>query len=152
MERDWTTYVKLHVLADKLGDLKTANMVVDWMMKYSDDRNCIPDKGTVKLVWRKTPEHSPLRQLLVDLHMQEGNEFIFEEEDDDVPFARGFLLAFAKRYRQLKKDSNPDEDTIRHVFAKRVSNGPKCQYHQHDASCPECKKGKNSGSKKGNKD
>ena len=127
--------VSLYVLADKLGDFRSANIVIDHIMRRSDETNSVPSKSTITAVMERTVEKSPLRRLMIDFYVHEAAETFFqdgEEEDENDKFPNDFLLAVVRELAQLKNKKG---------LQSLSSERQKCYYHQHDESCPECEGG-----------
>ena len=131
--------MRAYVLADKLGDLQTTNDIIDTIIHRSDVFGAIPDGDCVSVVFTQTTDSSPLRRLVVDYYIHEGTMSLFEQANlDQVPAS--FLWAVANAYRRLKEDSTDETGaTVNGVFSRTVSQGDKCEYHQHDESVPEYK-------------
>jgi hypothetical protein len=63
--------IKLYILADKLEDLESVNVILDSIIRFSDESNEIPNDHLKKDVYNLTPPSSPLRTLLRDLMIYE---------------------------------------------------------------------------------
>jgi hypothetical protein len=64
--------IKLYVLADKLIDLDTANLVMDELIAHVDACKIPPDIDYINIVYQCTPTGSPLRALFCDLYIHEA--------------------------------------------------------------------------------
>ena len=58
--------IKVYLLADKLQDLATANMIMDKLIKFVAQTGEIPKHGPTSLAYNSTADSSPLRALLRD--------------------------------------------------------------------------------------
>lgn len=58
-------FIRLYVLADKLGDCASANMIIDALIEYVGDDWWICN-AHIRLAFDNTPELSPLRRFLID--------------------------------------------------------------------------------------
>lgn len=58
--------IRLYLLAERLVDFKTANMVIAEIIRASRLLGCIPTQGPISLAYASTVEGSPLRKLLRD--------------------------------------------------------------------------------------
>ena len=58
--------IRLYMLADKLQDLLTANMIMDELICFSSKTNEVPKHGSISLAYSSTASSSPLRTLLRD--------------------------------------------------------------------------------------
>jgi len=76
-EWDWVPLSKLYVLCERLQDVTSKNVIVNAFMSVSIDRckNCwhFPDCKDINIIYGGTVETNPLRQLLVDLYVNYGN-------------------------------------------------------------------------------
>lgn len=64
--REYKRLVKLYVLAEKLQDVQTRNIVIEAMIAKTRDEESFPP-SSIHLIYDGTPEGSPLRKLVVDL-------------------------------------------------------------------------------------
>ena len=119
---------RIYILADELGDLQSANMVMDELIKSCEKDSKCPGPSCVNLIIKSTPDNSPLRRLIVDYYTHEFNEAV--KLDDR--FSTIFLIAVVNECMRLRLQRQPC------IFAMRR---PKCYYHQHDESFPECETG-----------
>lgn len=126
VENTFSKFTRLYWLADKLGDLQSTNATIDAIIKFSDQKKCVPSApASVNLILRCTPDNSPLRQLLVDYFVNElKHEYVGEGHKR---IDRGFLVRINK---ELIKN--------RAKRAIMASERTACYYHQHDDSCPRC--------------
>lgn len=127
--------IQVYLLADKLQDLTTANMVIDEIMRFSDLVHQVPTH-TWSDVYSRTPRQSPLRALMRDYWVYEmiptvSNPLKGLSQD----FMEDILLEFL---RVKAKDQNA---TINKAFRSSLSartKDDKCLYHQHDDKHPRC--------------
>ena len=119
--------VRLYRLADKLGDLRSTNEVIDNIIKYSDEEEELPDPKCINLVMGLSPEKSPLRRLVVDYYVQEIAEEDFDSDKHGLSL--DFLAAVTKEF--IKHRASGDSPTP-------ASEHSTCHYHQHDDSYPKC--------------
>ena len=72
------------MLADKLQDLLTANMIMDELICFSSKTNEVPKHGSISLAYSSTASSSPLRTLLRDYWVyavpQDGPSLIKEND------------------------------------------------------------------------
>ncbi|KAK5126884.1 hypothetical protein LTR08_004551 [Meristemomyces frigidus] len=125
-----------YILSDKLGDLRSANLVIDEIVRLNDKAKKLPSIEADALAWSGTPANSRLRVLLVDYFVLELNASTFESCISMMPV--DMVVAIAKKFRFLKE--NNEHRKGKEVYWKRVSSQPKCHYHQHDDSHPSCAK------------
>lgn len=128
----------VYILADKLGDLHSANLIIDEIVHVSNKAQDLPGPpASVSHALSATPENSPLRRLLVDYYVHEidDSDFgaLFHKISPETLFAIAKELKRLKRKRYSKAHCRPGD-----IYEKKVSEMPKCYYHQHDESCPRC--------------
>lgn len=133
--------IRLYVLAEKLGDSRTANKMSDEIYTHCRDYEALPEEDAINQAYRSTKPDSLLRALLRDLIIYEGtdkdwyseqlNEFDTEFCDDvlvevlDVKFACDEVATVYDAY-------SPD------VLKARIMD---CTLHHHDNdsdSNPKC--------------
>ncbi|KAK5710625.1 hypothetical protein LTR17_018800 [Elasticomyces elasticus] len=125
--------LKLYILADKLGDLKSMNCIIDHIIKWSDQGRELPDTPSATYVVANTTDTSQLRHLIVDFFVQEGGPQGLEYVIAKSPLLCGAILKEFGRVRADNLDAK-----VRKVFNHACSKRPKCYYHQHDEQCPPC--------------
>ena len=129
--------VQLYHLSDKLGDLKTTNIVIDALRKYCVQANIVARPTIVGLVFTSTPNNSPLRRLMRDYYVHLGHEFLLKDDAHDK-LPKDFLLEVVKEYWRLL-DTASNKKRLCDLLGVDVDNEErKCHYHQHDDSCPPC--------------
>jgi hypothetical protein len=130
--------IKAYVLADKLGDLMTANMIIDRIISYSDDAFTLPNTDEVQLAYSSTTSGSPLRALLCDHFIHEaGAKYLIDKKLSEVD--RDFFQDIAVRYLSIKRTDGIEKVSVGDAFGKRVSTVDACLlYHQHSKNLPLC--------------
>ncbi|KAK0932298.1 hypothetical protein LTR29_016132 [Friedmanniomyces endolithicus] len=142
--------LKLYILTDKLGDLRSANSTIDQLADIL--WNSVPDLTEVLPAWSSTPSGSPLRVLLIDTlpMFSDPRELMERVEDDDVP--KDLAVALARRLGAfvgiIMAVGSPEISAKNPAFSKLVPMGDHCKYHQHDASHPRCKGASHGGKKR----
>ena len=125
------------MIADKLGDLRTANMAIDRLISLSDEIQRLPCKHDVKRIYEETSASSPLRRLLVDHHIHElqANSEIMMAADPEVP--KEFYVDVMRGSRQSMMGAK----NMRRLglLCVQASKRPKCYYHQHDEEHPQAR-------------
>ena len=94
---------RTYILADKLGDTLTANMVIDTFFDFSDSSGYIPLQLPVGLVFDGRCAVEKLQMLVVDYYVHEATEKTIswlDESDEAIPQA--FLVAVLKEDTRLK--------------------------------------------------
>jgi hypothetical protein len=128
---------KLFVLADKVGDLLTANLITDEIVAYSDQASLIPDGVVIDLAYSSTVSTSPLRALMRDYFVFEADE-IHVDEDIQSKHHTEFFRDIITEYMKVKKRNVESATTVKSALDMAVSDIAKCKYHQHDNNVPRC--------------
>ncbi|KAK4958104.1 hypothetical protein LTR10_004529 [Elasticomyces elasticus] len=126
----------LYILADKFGDMKSMNILMDAIIDAGDEHNTIPSLSDVSHAWERTKADSLLRRLLVDYYVHNANGDFLTSPDAEGLDLQEFFLEVLREYMRLKND-NPKE-TIKKALMDDIAAYPLCYGHRHDASCPEC--------------
>jgi hypothetical protein len=71
--RPYRRLVRSYILADRLGDIITANMIIDEIILHSDDQLTLPSDDVIAFVAQTMPLQSPLCRLFVDYFVHEAN-------------------------------------------------------------------------------
>jgi hypothetical protein len=83
-------YLELYLVGDALDDLLLRNKVIRLLVM---DTSVLPRPSIVERVWKKTPESSPIRKVLVDrATIRTKRDFL---TSNLVHFPRGFVLQVA---------------------------------------------------------
>ena len=98
----FTSLFALYVLADKLGDPESMNLVIDAIARYSLASHRVPDCDAVTYAFEYSVRTSPLRRLIADIfHLGYDQEGTKEDHLDGMP--NEFLVQYAQ--------TNPDIQT-----------------------------------------
>lgn len=123
--------IKLYLLADKLQDLTTANMVMGELIRFAAQTNEIPRRAAISLAYDSTTESNPIRTLLRDY-------WVYQSPADGISqfktgnFPKEFLQDVGADPMLLRLGKATTED------CKRDECTDKCLYHQHDDEHPRC--------------
>jgi hypothetical protein len=129
--------VGLYLLAVRLVDFKTANMVTDEIIRASDALACIPTQGPVSLAYASTGTGSPLRRLLRDFWIYQSAS---TQTDSEHLRTAGFP---AECVQDIAIDmiriasSDPDNTNFDQAF-KDFYFDEACRYHHHNRLHPAC--------------
>ena len=123
----------LYLLADKLNDSTTANLVMDEIIRLSEEFQEIPNYPDVNKVYESTVAGSPLRRLCRDYYMCEVSPSELEDIHKGV-FCFQFLQDVILEFHGLAFGDGPDDQR---TYASCVDR-EKCYYHQHDDEHPRC--------------
>lgn len=156
--------IRLYLLADKLQDLPTTNIVIDEIFQFSVWIGAVPSCAQISIAYSSTVEGCPLRALIRNLWVcaskQEGlqrlrdtgypSEFL---QDIAVELLRA-KLDMEVRLDEYDDDADDENESFVdqcNVFSETYHLDPrKCLYHQHDKQNPKCDRPKPS-SKSGKK-
>lgn len=125
--------IMLYLLANKLNDLTTTNLVMDEIIVLSEKVREIPSSYSITLVYKSTAAGSPLRKLCRDYYVHEAMDWMLEDSDEGefhFEFLKDVLLEFR---RMSSHDTYNDE-------RRKIGcvNREKCYYHQHNDEHPKC--------------
>lgn len=126
--------IHLYILADKLGDITTANYVMDSLVAYSEEENRAPSAETLIVAWTNSAEKSPLRTLCVDFYVTEVAQESFEMAMPKLPL--DFVVAIAVAFRRVVELQS--HRVVANAFLGRVAMQNRCWYHQHNEQYPVC--------------
>ena len=129
-------FIRLYLLADKLGDLMTANMVIDRMVRYSDEDKVLPGHRDVELAYNFTASGNPLRAVLRDYLIHEDSQVFDINKSANLP--RDYLHDIIAGYTEIKRRVSTRTTTVKSAFCVKVSTMARCHYHQHGPSHPMC--------------
>lgn len=130
---------KLYVLADKLEDLESANVIMDAILLFGDEYARLLHPALTKFVHDSTPPDSPLRNIVRDtiVHENAGKYFLGVKFPAELPHE--LLLDVAKEHHHMKFEQAGAHGTFANVYNKRLSDFPKCRYHQRNDDHQKCK-------------
>lgn len=135
-EEAFTHMVTIYILADKLGDILTANLIIDELISIVEATKLLPSPRVEKLVYKRTSASSPLRRLLVLylVHEVDLQTYLTMERVANMPseLVRDIMLEFG----QLGKTES--FALVDSVFHQLVRDRPKCYFHQHNERHPPC--------------
>jgi hypothetical protein len=125
--------VRLYLLADKLNDIITTNLVMDEIIRLSDELLRVPCSKFVTLAYTSTVVGSPLRKVCRDYYVHEVVDWVLEVSDEgEFPFE--FLKDVLVEFRRISSHNTLDVER-RKIFCV---DREKCYYHQHDNEHPKC--------------
>lgn len=129
-EKTMRRMVKTYILADRLGDLKSCNIIVDHLITISDKLDNVPWPKTVSLAYDTSPQGSPIRRLMVDFYAYDATADVVSERSHSLPqiYLADVAIELAGFTRREAVQSSE----------KKTGCRERCQYHQHNASRPAC--------------
>ena len=120
--------IKMWVLADKLLDPKTANLVMDKIVNFCAALIGFPDISCFNLAYSSTAKGSPLRSFFCAMVLCEDMWGVFDDPNELPP---DFFLDMAVELIRMKKESHGN-GIINRVVGTTISCLPLCRWHQHD--------------------
>jgi hypothetical protein len=135
--------ITLYLLADKLQDFATANMVMDKVQQFCSITRTHPGKLPVRTAYQSTADGSPLRNLLRDMWFYDArpeDPVRFEESGFPLEFLHDIFTLYLKiKVHDEDIDCFLDvtyNDNFLFESEHEIPNG--CRYHQHDDQHPFC--------------
>lgn len=92
----------LYLLADKLDDIITANLVIDGIMRMSEELRRVPKGVAITQAYGSTAAGNSLRKLCRDYYVHEATTEVLESmREDSFPFqySQDVMLEFARLAR-----------------------------------------------------
>ena len=136
------------MLADKLQDLATANLVIDEVIKFSAWIGAIPSRSQICIAYESTVDGSPLRTLIRNMWVCTSKQEVLQclRESGYPPdflqdIAAELVRAKVDMEARLHECDNGDEDFANQyeIFSDTYRlDSRKCLYHQHDEKHPKC--------------
>jgi hypothetical protein len=129
--------IRVYLLADRLQDLVTTNVVIDEIMRFSDISGRIPCSDNFNHVYDHTTPHSPLRALMRDFWIYEMDEE-YDQALDALP--KDFMHDVLREFLRVKRDGK--HATVKKAFNRDLRADTKantCFYHQHNDKHRKCR-------------
>jgi hypothetical protein len=131
--------VKLYILADKLGDPATANMVIDELVRFHAEHHLNPNRKVVNFAYESTVHGNPLRKFLRDVYLHQCASDVYDYFNI-VDFHADFYRDLYVEYLRIR-DANAGE-SVKSAYNRAAADlsdkTGKCRYHQHDDEHPVC--------------
>jgi len=125
--------IVLYLLADKLNDVPTTNLVMDEIIVLSEEVLDLPCSDSVTLAYDSTVAGSPLRKLCRDYYVNQAKRVRLEKiHQGRFPFQS--LQDVVLEFERLATSDGPDDQR---TYVNCVDR-EKCYYHQHDDEHPRC--------------
>lgn len=134
-DEQFRALVELYLLADRLQDVKTANIVIDEIVRLAGEAMANPGPHVVRLVYETTIHGNPLRKWIRDTQ-------VYDTSSD-----RHALLHVGEYPADFKRDVAVELMRIRdcdgyasQLLWRREHSElvDKCRYHLHDKEHPRC--------------
>lgn len=131
--------IMIFVLADRLCDLLTANIVTAEIIDFSGRMGMLPDSTATNLVYASTASTNPLRALMRDYCVYEAGIVQFAGEMSSKSHTELFPDVVVEHVKIKSKSlESMTTTTVKTAFDVAVSTIEKCKYHQHDENFPSC--------------
>lgn len=131
--------VGLYLLAERLVDFRTADAVIDEIIRARDVLRCIPTKGPITLAYASTAKGSPLRTLLRDFWTNDSTTArAHPRTDRECLREAGFPLECLQDIAVEALGMVREDDYGAYMTVKRIYSAHVCHYHQHDELHPRC--------------
>ena len=128
--------VAIYVLADKLGDVLTANQIIAELIGYCEPDCCgLMPRAAVKVA-ETTVHPPPLLNLAIDYYVHCADETQGGAVLDSKPVPDAFIGDVLREKTRLQMENKDDE--VSDVFKDNFAHENWCRYHQHDAMSPYC--------------
>ncbi|KAK3703249.1 hypothetical protein LTR37_014589 [Vermiconidia calcicola] len=124
-QRHFAAFFKLAILADKLGNARLANAVVDRIILVARVVRLGPSACNIATVYSQLPESSPVRSLVVAYYATEVKAEFMTKHKEQFPYQFIFDLMVHSKKREEEKTSNTPSYP-----------GERCRYHQHNEKVP----------------
>ena len=140
LAREKIRLIKTYILADKLRDPISANIIIDDLMQFYDENSTTPNSNICAIIANNTTTESPLWRLAVDYITCQSDHDALQAICGCEMVPRAFICGVLLRKSELLlKDK---DEFVRDVFVPYwVFNQDKCRYHQHDELHPSCGEG-----------
>lgn len=128
-------FADLYLLADRLRDVETANLVMDALICFSDKGRETFETDTIRRVYDSTAHGNPLRKYMRDECVYETKSrayMDFQVAGYHPELARDAMVEFLRA-----KDFN-GKGEAEDVYDEHGRLADKCRYHQHDETHPRC--------------
>ena len=139
MQSHYSVLINLYMLADKLQDLTSCNMVMDGILNFGNQVGRIPRLNLVKRIYNYTPSHSYLRAMIRDMIIYEVYEDYFDGTTESN-FPKQLLFDIAQKSLSVKwTQLEAGDPKVSEGYVKNIAEDfPKCHYHQYDDENPGC--------------
>lgn len=125
--------IVLYLLADKLNDITSANLIIDQIIRHSEVEKILPSWTAVTLAYESTVAGSPLPKLCRDYSVhEEKSSQLGRIQEGTAPF--DFLKDVMLELHGFASHKGPLEQSRKVKCVKRE----KCYYHQHDEEHSKC--------------
>jgi RNA recognition motif-containing protein len=119
--------IDLYLLADKLIDPVTANIVMDEFVAFTQDEKSYPDYDLIDFVYNSTAYTSPLRKLIRDGYIH-SVDYNWVDDLDKQRLQVDFIHDLVREVWTLNRD-NIDK-TVREVYESDYMQHSGDRYHQ----------------------
>lgn len=139
-ERHIEDLYKLYLIADKLQDLATTNIVIDEIIRYRNSTVRIPSNQAVRLAYEATAHGNPIRRLSRDSYVYAATDLSASISLHASNLPADFCRDMAMESRRHK--ARDAKQTVGEAYTSFMiednCHDDKCHYHQHNDKCPRC--------------
>ena len=137
LDRSARSLTDLYLLADKLQDLQTANLVMDELLRFNAESDECFSHEVISHVYDSTAHGHPLRRLMRDNCVYDRDSVSYMQvhvEGGHSDFIRDALVEFV-RVRDADVLEGGNEFLLRESIER---DNDKCHYHLHSEAHPRC--------------
>lgn len=128
--------VATYILADKLGDIEAANIIIDEIIRETEKTKWLPDESDITIAVETLLIDSPLCRLFIDYYVHEVNASGISESLAANELPEIFWYKVLEETVRLIGGNR--EKKVQKVFRGDFVKRNKCKYHQHDNGHPKC--------------
>lgn len=128
-------FTELYLLADRLQDLKTANLVIDGTINFIYETGVNPSNSEVALAYESTVHGNPIRKMMRDKFVYESRSDCYMEafaKEWNSDFTRDVMVEFM-RFKDCGYQAAIDV-----IWDTKGELVDACRYHQHNEKHPRC--------------
>lgn len=135
-------FINLYMLADKLGDCKSATLIMDTFDDTIYEQIGLPNSRHMHVAFDGSPESSPLRTLLVDLLAYDSTPATFNTADYEL-MPKAAVQGALMRVMETMEESG--KKTVEDAFDPDFIQRDKERYHEYDDLHPPPQRSKEDG-------
>ena len=138
IDQHFRVLAQLYLLAEKLQDIKTANLVMDEIQRFSSKERANADDEIISLVYEATVRGNLLRKWLRDTqvyHTLSTDYMLLHAGECPREFYRDVAVEFL---RLKQYEGKPARFVWRRPEGGKLELIDKCRYHLHDEENPSC--------------
>ena len=122
--------LRTYILADKLGDIVTANLLLDGILDVYNSDQSAPSVDTIDFVFSSTAPDTPLQRLFIDIYVYADSGTLISDLLQSGHVPRAFLHPYMEKTASLLR-AHPGR-RFRDVFMRDIIDDYRCRYYPHD--------------------